>query len=191
MLIDRVYYPVSTLGPGRRLTIWTVGCTHRCHNCSNPELWDFDYDKSIDINTILSIIQSRLPEIDGVTITGGDPFDQSVELLSLLKGIKMLGVMDCLVFTGYKYEDILKEKMKVECISFIDVLVDGEYIDEFNDNRGLRGSSNQRIIVFNHKLRERYFGYDNINRYSQNIIHQGGVFSIGIPPKYIGSNGKK
>ena len=180
MYIDRIIYPVKTLGPGNRLTIWTIGCPHHCMNCSNPELWDKDTQKDISVSDVAEIIKKKR-DIDGITITGGDPFYQSAELLELVKEIRFAGIDDILIYTGYLYEHLMEDETSKEILRNIAALVDGPYISELNDNIGLRGSSNQRLFVFNKNYEEKYKYFESAKRQRQNFNYNGYVISVGIP----------
>ena len=84
MYIDRILYPIHTLGPGNRAVIWTKGCSKECKNCSNPELWHIGKAaKSRSVKELFQIILniSRENRIDGITFTGGDPIEQFDELI--------------------------------------------------------------------------------------------------------------
>ena len=181
MQIDRILFPVTTLGPGNRLGIQTIGCPHRCFNCSNPELWNDDVQKDISLSNLRTVFQDNKLLIDGVTITGGEPFHQPDELYSLIKMLRHLEYEDILVYTGYKYEFIKDKFHKI--IDCIDVLVDGLYDDSLNDNIGQKGSSNQRCIVLNSKFEEKYKEFDTQIRKRQNFVANGKIISVGIPTK--------
>ena len=105
MQIDRLLYPITSLGPGERLVIWTVGCSKHCPHCANPELWQSNPAKDIDVNKLYDlIIQSvKGKRIDGITITGGDPMEQISELTKLLTLLNEI-TDDILVYTGYTVE---------------------------------------------------------------------------------------
>lgn len=181
MQIDRILFPITTLGPGKRIGIWTVGCPRQCYKCSNPELWNPDESKNIEISQLVLCISKYKANADGITITGGEPFYQATELLYLIKSLKILGFNDVLVYSGYKYAYI-KEKFP-DILSVIDVLIDGEYIDELNDNKSIRGSSNQHIIIQNSNLRVKYKDAAFAARERQNFICNDKIISVGIPFK--------
>lgn len=151
MQIERVYYPVKTLGYGNRIGIWTVGCRHGCFNCSNPELWDNDPDKDVSEKQIINMFTSIPGQVDGVTITGGEPFQQAEELLSLVLYLYKELTQDILIYSGYTLEELQQWKNPTvdKVLAHIAVLIDGKYIEELNDNSSLRGSSNQRIHILN------------------------------------------
>ena len=179
MQIDRILYPVTTLGPGKRVAIWTIGCSRRCKKCSNPELWNPNPDRDIEINDIITFVNRLDGDIEGITITGGEPFLQADELMHLLRELRRNSFKDILVYSGYDWNDL--QKNYTELLKLIDVVVSGEYIDELNDNRGIRGSSNQSIIILNQFLKEKYMGVEQCERSRQNFVYDSKVISVGIP----------
>ena len=185
MQIDRLLYPITSLGPGKRVVIWTVGCTMKCHNCSNPELWDCNPDKDIDPSELVEIIQqtTKNVEVDGITITGGDPLEQCDELVKLLPLLSSI-TDDILLYTGRVYEDIRKSLSSEEqsvLLKYVSVLIDGAYIDELNDNDcPLRGSLNQRIIFIDNRKKALYTDYMTNGRTIQNVFYNDTMISVGI-----------
>lgn len=179
MQIDRILFPVTTLGPGNRLVIWTIGCPHRCYNCSNPELWEENKHKDILLESISIPLKEKVGLADGVTITGGEPFYQPAELYLLIKMLRQLGYYDILVYTGYDYAYI-KERFP-HILSQIDVLVDGRYEDNLNNNIGLKGSLNQECIIMNSKLKSKYCDFNIKLRERQNFVSNDKIISVGIP----------
>ncbi len=129
---------------------------------------------------ILKIVENQ-SDVDGVTITGGDPFLQKVELLYLVEGMKQIGIDDILIYTGFLYDELQKCEISQKILSKIAALVDGPYIDELNDNIGLRGSSNQKLYILNKKYDKRYSDFNIINRQIQNFVNNSGIISVGIP----------
>lgn len=181
MQIDRVLYPITTLGPGKRLVIWTIGCPHHCANCSNPELWNPNLDKEIEIQYLTEYLEPYLIKCEGITITGGDPFYQGNELIKLIFEIKKICNVDILVYTGYSYAYVKRKYSKA--ISSIDVLVDGLYVDKLNNNIGLKGSSNQNVYIINPSFKEKYKDFNSLERQRQNFIVKDKIISVGIPQK--------
>ncbi len=177
MYVARVLYPVEVLGPGKRVGIWFCGCPRRCKGCSNPELWDFQERYKTTPETVFELVKSVAKEhdIDGFTITGGDPMYQANDLqrsLSLLKEISD----DIIVYTGYKINEI-----NPEMLSNISVLIDGEYIEELNDNSLLRGSSNQKAHILDKAKADKYNTYFKTESNKvQNFFTSDGVVSVGI-----------
>lgn len=135
-------------GPGIRTTIFVTGCTHKCHNCFNEEYQDFDFgDPWTQQETDEVIEDLKLDEVRGLTILGGEPFQNEVDLLEVLRDIKKEVQKDIWIFSGYTYEEILKDQDKKKLLEECDVLVDGRFVEALKDlNLRFRGSSNQRII---------------------------------------------
>lgn len=184
MFIDRIIYPVESLGPGKRLAIWTCGCSKHCYDCTNPELWYQPPEKNMDCFDLYNAISRELEgtAIDGITITGGDPLEQGDELLLLLPLLRKLSD-DILVYTGYKYEELCAifssdelEKIKKS----ISVLIDGPYIEELNDGCSLRGSRNQRVIFLDESKKQKYEKVLKESRKIQNVFYDNRMISIGI-----------
>ena len=185
MQIDRILYPVTTLGPGQRVAIWTVGCSKHCFHCANPELWDPDPAREQPAEEIASLILERLKDCrpDGITVTGGDPMEQPEELLTLLRALRPL-TEDILVYTGYTLEE-LEHTLPVSLMDgfreTVGVLIDGRYVEELNDGKSpLTGSTNQTLHYFRPQLRETYAAYMAGGRKIQNFYSGGRLISVGI-----------
>lgn len=144
-------------GVGIRVSLFVSGCTHKCKNCFNPETWDFNYGKPFTDKEIDYIISQAEPEhIQGLTILGGEPmeFVNQQGILPLAKKFKQFYPDKTIwCYTGYDFDkDVLGKMMHQwdytpELLSYIDVMVDGEFIEERKDlNLRFRGSDNQRII---------------------------------------------
>ena len=135
-------------GPGIRTTIFVTGCTHKCHNCFNEEYQDFDFgDPWTQKETDEVIEDLKLDEVKGLTILGGEPFQNEVDLLQVLRDIKKEVQKDIWIFSGYTYEEILKDEDKKKLLEECHVLVDGRFVEALKDlSLRFRGSSNQRII---------------------------------------------
>lgn len=182
MLIDQVLYPVETLGPGKRVAIWVVGCTRGCAGCSNPELWSKEDCKSVSPIELFSAIKQISVDnpVDGFTITGGEPMDQAKELLELVKLLRLIN-SDILVFSGYTHQELLKNTTQREILNEIAVLVDGPYIESLNNALPLRGSSNQNILLFDLTHESRYADYLNTEKKRiQNFYFDDQTVSVGI-----------
>lgn len=179
MYIARVLYPVKVLGPGDRIGIWFDGCVHRCKGCSNPELWEFQDKYKTSADTVRKLIDSVgvQYQVDGFTLTGGDPFLQPETLREILP-ILLEYSKDILCYTGYDYE-IIKEQYP-DIVEKIAVIIDGKYIEERNTNVFLRGSDNQRIIVRD-DFKNKYNAYlENGTNEIQNFSTRDSVISVGI-----------
>lgn len=180
MYIARILYPVKVLGPGNRVGIWFDGCYHYCKGCSNPELWDFHERYKTDISQVMRLIRSieSQNEIDGFTITGGDPLIQADALRELLPELTVISD-DILLYTGFDYESI--KDTYCDILENVAILIDGKYVEELNEGDILIGSSNQRIMTLNKAYKEKYDDYISSNRSEiQNFTTPTGTISVGI-----------
>lgn len=134
-------------GTGVRVSLFVSGCRNRCKGCFNPETWDFNYGEEYTSETWYEILYAMSPDyIAGLSILGGDPFEPEniAEITYLCKDIREAYPDKTIwIYTGYLYED-LKD---LEIMEYIDVLVDGRFIEAEKDlSLAFRGSRNQRII---------------------------------------------
>lgn len=135
-------------GPGIRTTIFVTGCTHKCPNCFNEEYQDFNFGDPWTRKETDEVIEDlKLDEVKGLTVLGGEPFQNEVDLLQVLRDIKKEVQKEIWIFSGYTYEEILKDQDKKKLLEECDVLVDGRFVEALKDlSLRFRGSSNQRII---------------------------------------------
>ena len=160
-------------GPKKRYCIWFQGCSKHCKGCWAKATWDFNSGKEYDVEDIIEDI-FKTPNIDGVTFLGGEPFEQSEALAFLCKKIKEAG-LSIICFTGNRFEDI--EEKYNHILENIDLLIDGEFIEEQKDfSRPWVGSKNQNY----HFLSNR-FDKNILNEYKNKIeinIEKNGVIFI-------------
>ena len=126
-------------GPGLRTVVFLQGCGHRCKGCQNPETWDFAGGREVSVAEIAEDYRSR-KYLDGITLSGGDPFCQQeacMELLDLLPDVNVW------IYTGFEYEEICDTPLAKRA----DVLVVGPFREELRCEGQMYGSSNQRIIT--------------------------------------------
>ena len=182
MYIKRVFFPVTTLGPGKRVGIWTTGCEKRCSGCMSPELQKKEAGQYMLPTEIMNIIEEIKAPIDGFTISGGEPFLQPDDLATLTAIIRQKYSEDIIVYTGYSLDELkaFDNKAVTRILDTITVLIDGSYIKELDDGKGIRGSSNQKI----HMLRQIpiYNGLDfeQCERKLQSVIYDNKVLMVGI-----------
>lgn len=134
-------------GPGVRVSLFVSGCRNRCKGCFNPETWSFDYGEPFTMRTIEEILEALSPDyIAGLSILGGDPFEpeNSVGVYEICRQAKERYPDKTIwIYTGYLYEDF----KDLPIMEYIDVLVDGPFIEALKDiSLKFKGSSNQRII---------------------------------------------
>lgn len=143
-------------GPGIRTTIFVTGCTHNCKECFNKEYQDFNFgDPWTDKETEMVKDYLNQPEVAGLTLLGGEPFQNVEGLVPLLKVIRKSTDKDIWIFSGDTFETIKADEKKFELLKLCDVLVDGPFVNELKDLRlKFRGSSNQRIIKIKDSIEE-------------------------------------
>lgn len=180
MVIKHICYPVRTLGPGNRVGIWTSGCPRKCEGCMTPELQDPQNGREMTVREILRCLSAVPATIDGVTISGGEPFMQAKELRALAALISNEITDDIIVFSGYTLKELaeMNDPDVDSTLGSISVLIDGPYMDALNDGVGLRGSSNQQIYVFKHE--EKYRHLNSQTRSIQSFRYGDNILLVGI-----------
>lgn len=153
-------------GPGIRFAVFCQGCPHHCEGCHNPETHSFEGGTPVRVDRLLEQIDKD-PILKGVTFSGGEPMCQAPAFAQLAKGVKERG-LDIVVFTGYRYEDLVSlwsdeiksdkgDKLNMldadavkELLELADILIDGPFVLEERDlSLSFRGSRNQRVIDLN------------------------------------------
>ena len=143
-------------GEGFRHVLYGAGCSHACEGCHNPQTWDIEYSTWLSVQEVFDQLDfnRKIPPC-GVTFSGGDPMYQSKAFLELAKMVKSIPDKTVWCYTGYLFEDLIRDRDdKYALLEYVDVLVDGRYIQELRDLRlTYRGSSNQRIIDVQESLK--------------------------------------
>lgn len=190
MLVNKLHYPVTVLGPGRRVGLWLQGCTIHCFGCISRDTWAAKPESAVEVGDIIAWIEA-LPaaEIDGITISGGEPLDQPEALLELLVGLNVWRAglnhaVDILCYSGRGWEEVQRD-FKAQ-LALIDAIVPEPFIQGEPTEEALRGSNNQRVIALTDLGRERY----SDERLADLALQRGGVqldvdnetiWLIGIP----------
>jgi len=166
----------NLLGPFKRAVIWTQGCPFRCKNCMTPQSLDINGGVEVEVEKLAENI-NKIEDIEGITISGGEPFLQHNELLKLVKMLrKELGII---LYTGYLYEEI-KDK---ELLKYIDLLIDGKYEEDKNNGIAFRGSYNQKVIFLTDRYRKFSSLYNSLKRKVEIRVNNNEIEIIGIPSK--------
>ena len=136
-------------GPGFRLAVFTQGCPHHCPGCHNPETHPFDGGKEVDTDRIIRMMEDN-PLLDGITLTGGDPFCQPAACAILAKAARETG-LNVWAYSGWTFEELLKKAEEdadiMEVLKNTDVLIDGPFVlAQRTLELRFRGSRNQRQI---------------------------------------------
>ena len=183
--ISRVHFPVTTLGPGKRLGIWFQGCSLRCEGCISVDTWA-TAKTLIPIDQLMMALSSYIPLVDGITISGGEPFDQFDALLAIVVQLRKKTEVDILLYTGYSIEDIPDQLQKIK--PYIDVLISDPFQRQTSQTLRLRGSDNQRLHCFTSQAKEKYAYYQQVVTTNDNVLDvmfdaEGVVWFAGIPKR--------
>ena len=134
-------------GPGNRFTLFTQGCPHHCPGCHNPDSHAFDGGRLTDTDTLIADMR-RNPLLDGLTLSGGEPFCQAEACLLMANAAHQAG-LNVWAYTGYTFEQLLEEadSARMALLAAIDVLVDGPFLlAQKSLAIQWRGSGNQRLL---------------------------------------------
>lgn len=174
------------LGPSKRYALWVQGCPFHCKGCIAPDSLPFTGGESIPIQQLLVDVLS-VPELEGITISGGEPFAQAAPLAQLAEWLQAAG-LGVIVYSGYTLTALHKLAQTDPAIHAflvqIDLLVDGAYVASKDDGKSLRGSSNQQL----HFLTDRYQTiapeyYGLPQRQVEFHIQDDGLMLVGVPGK--------
>ncbi|APF21412.1 MULTISPECIES: anaerobic ribonucleoside-triphosphate reductase activating protein [Clostridium] len=150
MYYSKIKFNDVANGPGLRLSLFTSGCTHHCKGCFQPETWNFKNGEPFTLETQKYIIEkSENKYIAGLSLLGGDPLDNVDGILPLLQEYRktFAATKSIWLWTGYLFEEILKDDFKSEVLPFIDVIIDGKFEENLKDiTLKYKGSTNQRVI---------------------------------------------
>jgi len=178
--------PVSHAnGPGARTVVWTQGCSLRCPGCSNPLTHSHKPRILVKPQQLAKSI-TAVPDIEGLTVTGGEPFEQAAAVGRLCRLVRKSG-LSVMVFTGWTYESICQsdDQRVRDLLGQIDILVDGPFIKRLAEEKLLwRGSSNQQIRF----LTDRYSPdvLQDSHTQVEAVLKQGakGVLMTGFPDDF-------
>jgi anaerobic ribonucleoside-triphosphate reductase activating protein len=181
--ISRLHFPVTALGPGRRIGIWFQGCSIRCPGCISMDTWATRGGATTQAR-VLDALRAWLPQADGITISGGEPFDQPEALLALLRVLRAHTGGDVLVYSGYPLEAI--HDTLEQARGLIDALVSDPFELDAPHTRPLRGSDNQRLHLLTEPGRRHFAGYERPLAQGDRALDvmfdaDGSVWFAGIP----------
>lgn len=162
--LSRIYFPVTSLGPGRRLGLWFQGCSIGCAGCIAQDTWDPELGNFVEIDEIVRIWRAALVAgAQGVTISGGEPADQPAALVAVLIALRRAAEepvprreeeIDALVYTGYELTEWLAKVPSGDRL--VDALITGPYKAGRPTRKIWRGSANQEMHLLSELGRRRY-----------------------------------
>lgn len=178
-----VRYPVTTLGPGRRLVVWVQGCHLACPGCMSTDTWEPMAVFAEEVEAVVARCSDLVDEqLDGVTISGGEPFEQPDGLRALVTGLR--GALadreiDVLVYSGFTIEVLRHQHSAV--LSQIDGVIAGRYLAEQPTTAPWRGSDNQQLVALTALGRARY-GHPAAGPVGLQVqLADGKLHLIGVP----------
>ncbi|MFI0405823.1 4Fe-4S single cluster domain-containing protein [Actinomadura sp. 3N508] len=158
LLLNRIHYPVTTLGPGRRVGIWVQGCTIGCDGCVARDTWATESASRVTVAAVLEWLDS-VDGATGVTISGGEPFQQPEAVAELLDGIhewRAERPIDILVYSGYPLNRLRRDASARRILALCDAVLAGPYVARRATDEPWRGSSNQRLVPLTPLGEDRY-----------------------------------
>ena len=188
--LNKAHWPVTVLGPGRRIGLWVQGCTIGCHGCVSQDTWPSDPSKTIAVRDLLAWCKRVASAgLDGITISGGEPFQQPEGLRALLEGLHAWRRaakldFDLLCYSGYPLKTL--ERKHAKLLALLDAVIPEPYVDHLPQGHVWRGSSNQPLVPLSERGRARYADHvdatsDATGKRMQAAIEGGRVWMIGIP----------
>lgn len=186
--ISRLHYPVTALGPGRRLGVWFQGCPLACAGCIARDTWDAAGGREVPVAELTDIWQAAMADgADGLTVSGGEPLAQPAELAAFLRDADELRSragreIDFLVYTGYELAEL--DRTAVDALEFADALVTGRYEAARPTERIWRGSANQQLVPRTALGRRRYGPYlEHVPERApmQVAVDERRIWLVGVP----------
>lgn len=178
--LSRMHYPITSLGPGKRIGIWFQGCSIKCIGCISKDTWPSNTNQ-IEMEELERVLLTWLPTAEGITISGGEPFDQFEQLESLLRFLKKHTSISILVYSGYSYKRI---KNKVQRLNgLIDALISEPFDYKNKQTMSLRGSDNQKLHFLTSLGRNVFSELDNpckVNKKFDAVFNGDSLWLVGI-----------
>lgn len=185
--IFRKQAPVQVLGPGKRAVIWVQGCGFACPGCIVPESWDLSGGEAVDLEDLSRWVLSQ-PDLEGVTLSGGEPMLQARALVGLIDRLRTEANLGIVCYTGYTWETLQQHgsAAQLALLDRVDLLIDGRFLAAEQGDLRWRGSANQRLLALSDRYRDQLpqapeadrsagleFGFDAA----------GTLFFSGVPPQ--------
>jgi len=187
--INKAHYPVTVLGPGRRIGIWVQGCKIACPGCVSQDTWDASVNRKMSVSELMTWCRAVAePKLDGITISGGEPFDQPAALSALLDALiawrtELNSELDILCYSGYPFATLRHKHGAI--LAKLDALIPEPYADKQPASLLWRGSDNQTLELLTERARNKYAAYASSQaKPSLQVMLDGQqVWYIGIPQR--------
>jgi anaerobic ribonucleoside-triphosphate reductase activating protein len=190
--INKAHWPVTVLGPGRRIGLWVQGCTIHCPGCVSQDTWPSDPATAIPVHELIAWCKKvSANAAEGVTISGGEPFDQPAGLAALLKELhawRRAAALDfdILCYSGYALQNLKRKHARL--LALLDAIIPEPYVDGLPLSSLWQGSSNQPLVPLTERGRVRYAPYVDAPaqtgvKHMQAAVEGGRIWMIGIPQR--------
>ena len=173
---------ITNLGIGKRAVYWLQGCSFGCDGCLAIDSHSHKIKNYYDCDKLIDELKPFNNELEGVTISGGEPFEQKENLLYFIKKIKeKYPKFSIMLFTGFTLEQILEKKDEYfnKILSYLDIIIDGKFKKEKRINEPWRGSSNQNIYFLTNRYSIEDYKKEKIG--IDYLIKDNEIFEVGIP----------
>lgn len=187
--LDLAHYPVQVLGPGRRVVVWVRGCHLGCPGCMSRDLAEDPSSPRIPVDQLTRSLEPWARAADGLTITGGEPFEQAGALAALVRALRAAGLRDVMVYTGYTLDQLAGlGPGAADLLEASDALIDGRYREDLPTRKLWRGSDNQVLHCLSEGSRARYGPYVDATYPGRRPLQlaadgRGRLFVVGIPER--------
>jgi len=186
--LSRLHYPVTALGPGRRIGLWVQGCSIGCPGCISRDTWPALDDRRVEIQAVVQWCRERQGEVDGITISGGEPFEQPQALNELLIQLDAWRrgcdrAIDFLCYSGQPWKRL--RRAFPEILTRLDAIIPEPFVEALPTDVRWRGSANQPLIPLSGLGHSRYAHADDkpAARPLQVTAADGDVLVVGIPKR--------
>lgn len=188
--LNKAHWPVTVLGPGRRIGLWVQGCSIGCPGCVSQDTWPKDAGKAILVADLVAWCRKVAAQgFDGITISGGEPFDQPEGLRALLAALagwrreRRLD-FDILCYSGYPLRTL--ERKHGKTLALLDAVIPEPFVNDLPQGGLWRGSRNQPLVPLSDRGRARYADFvaapaEAGGKRMQAAVEGGRVWMIGIP----------
>lgn len=190
--INKAHFPVTVLGPGRRIGLWVQGCSIGCKGCVSMDTWAPDASRAVPIADLVAWCKKVAADgLDGITISGGEPFDQAPALQQLLLALRAWRTQskrpfDILCYSGYPLKTLQQRHPQV--LALLDAVIPEPFVDNQPPTGVWRGSANQSLVPLSALGTERYAPFvsaplTDADKRMQVAVEGGKVWMIGIPDR--------
>ena len=184
--LSRLHYPVTALGPGRRIGLWAQGCSIGCPGCISRDTWPALDDSRVEIAAVVQWCRDRGGDVDGITISGGEPFEQPQALNALLIQLDTWRrgrdrAIDFLCYSGQPWKRLYRDFPEI--LTRLDAIIPEPFVEALPTDAPWRGSANQPLIPLSALGRSRYAHADDrpAARTMQVTAAGGNLWVVGIP----------